>query len=111
MSRKCKHSQVTPAATIVNAAQTFTLIQLVVKRTDRTHLSWASSLTHVFVLQRLRGQAIMAEGLRVTFTHHKPYFLVIIHIVIGETFNSPYGHLSGNTHATRQANKEVITSM
>lgn len=80
-----------PPATIVKAKQAFTPIQLVVKRADRPHLSGDSLLTQTFVFQRLRGQAMVVEGLCVMSTHHQPYFLVIIRIMSGETVTAPLG--------------------
>lgn len=80
-----------PPAAIVNATQAFTLLQLAVKGADHSHLSGESSLTRAFMFQRLRGQAMMVEGLCVMFTHHQPDFLVIIGIMVGETLTAPLG--------------------
>ncbi|GLD56957.1 meiosis-specific protein MEI4-like protein [Lates japonicus] len=82
--------QALPPATAENARQAFTLLQLVVKRADRSHLSEDSSLTQAFTFQRLRGQAMMAEGLSVMLTHHQP-FLVIIRVVAVGTLTAPLG--------------------
>ncbi|KAI3364630.1 hypothetical protein L3Q82_011413 [Scortum barcoo] len=53
-----------PPATAVNAKQTSTLFQLVVKRADRLHLSGDSALTQAFVFQRwacCKAFIVMAE--------------------------------------------------
>lgn len=75
----------------MTASQAFTLLQLVVKRADRSHLSGDSQLTQASLFRRLRGQAMMVEGLCAMFLHHRPYFLVIICIIVGETRTAAQG--------------------
>lgn len=75
----------------MTASQAFTLLQLVVKRADRSHLSGDSQLTQASLFRRLRGQAMMVEGLCAMFLHHRPYFLVIIRIIVGETWTAAQG--------------------
>lgn len=43
------------------------------------------------MFEGLGGQEMMAEGLCVMLTHHQPYFLDIIRIIVGETLTARLG--------------------